>query len=132
MHLGPPKILQSDNGTEFKGALTILLRQYGIQVINGRPRHPQSQGMVAKANHILKDKIAAWRFDNQTSLWASSLPEVIVGMNSQWSHITGRSPYEIVFGQEPHGTRISYFEQDVEEVPEEGEQSLAAGPSLVN
>ena len=58
MNLGPPKILQSDNGTEFKGALTILLRQYGIQVINGRPRHPQSQGMVEKANHILKNKIA--------------------------------------------------------------------------
>ena len=132
MHLGPPKILQSDNGTEFKGALTILLRQYGIQVINGRPCHPQSQGMVEKANHILKDKIAAWRCDHQTSSWVSSLPEVIAGMNSQQSSVTGRSPYEIVFGQEPHGTRISYLERDVEEVPEEGEQSLAAGPSLVN
>ena len=53
-------------------------------------------------------------------------------MNSQRLSITGRSLYEIVFGQEPHGTQISYLEQDVEEVSEEGEQSLSAGPSLVN
>lgn len=26
----PPKIVQTDNGREFKGALLILLRQYGI------------------------------------------------------------------------------------------------------
>lgn len=121
MHLGPPKILQSDNGTEFKGALSILLRQYGIQVINGRPRHPQSQGMVEKANHILKDKISAWRSDHQSSSWVCSLPEVIGGMNAQRSFVTGRSPYEVAFGQVPHGARISYLERESEEVPQEGE-----------
>ena len=129
MHLGPPKILQSDNGTEFKGALTILLRQHGIQVINGRPRHPQSQGMVENANHILKDKISAWRSDHQSSSWVSSLPEVIAGMNSQRSSVTGRTPYEIAFGQAPHGTRVSYLERDVEEVPEEGAPLTPTGSS---
>lgn len=121
LHLGPPKILQSDNGTEFKGALTLLLRRHGIQVINGRPRHPQSQGMAEKGNHILKDKIAAWRSDHQSSSWVSSLPEVIAGMNAQQSSVTGKSAYEIAFGQAPHGARISYLERDVEDVPEEGD-----------
>jgi hypothetical protein len=31
-HLGPPKILQCDNGSEFKGALLELLRTVGVQV----------------------------------------------------------------------------------------------------
>jgi IS30 family transposase len=59
MCFGPPKILQSDNGTEFKGALSILLQEHGIKVINGCPHHPQSQGMVKHANGVLKEKIAA-------------------------------------------------------------------------
>ncbi|KFZ23265.1 hypothetical protein V502_02250 [Pseudogymnoascus sp. VKM F-4520 (FW-2644)] len=41
----PPNIVQADNGKEFKGALLILLRKYGIQVINGAPRSPQTQGL---------------------------------------------------------------------------------------
>ncbi len=40
MLLGPPAIVQCDNGTEFKGALLILLRKYGIKCINGSPRSP--------------------------------------------------------------------------------------------
>src|SRR5437588_1815427 len=75
--------------------------------------------MVEKANHILKDKVAAWRSDHQSSSWVASLPEVISGMNAQRSSVTGRSPYEIVFGQVPHGTRVSYLERGMEEVLEE-------------
>lgn len=32
-----PRIWQSDNSSEFKGALLILLRRYGIKIINSRP-----------------------------------------------------------------------------------------------
>lgn len=35
-----PKIMQADNGKEFKGAISILLRKYGIQLVNGAPRSP--------------------------------------------------------------------------------------------
>ena len=120
MHFGPPKILQSDNGTEFKGALSILLQEHGIKVINGRPRHPQCQGMMERANGVLKEKIAAWRCDHQSASWVSSLPEVIAGMNAQCSSVTGKSAYEVVFGQPPHGERISYLVRDVAQVAEEG------------
>jgi hypothetical protein len=30
----PPAILQCDNGREFKGVLLILLKRYGVKVIN--------------------------------------------------------------------------------------------------
>ncbi len=38
----------------FKGVLLILLQRYGIKVINGRPRHPQTQGLVEQANGVMK------------------------------------------------------------------------------
>ncbi|KFY66788.1 hypothetical protein V496_01922 [Pseudogymnoascus sp. VKM F-4515 (FW-2607)] len=53
----PPKIMQADNGKEFKGALLILLRKYGIQVVNGAPRSPQTQGLVEQANGVVENKL---------------------------------------------------------------------------
>jgi len=41
---GTPKIVQFDNGGEFTSTeLTEWLTSLGIQIIHGRPRHPQSQ-----------------------------------------------------------------------------------------
>ncbi|KFY44142.1 hypothetical protein V495_03620 [Pseudogymnoascus sp. VKM F-4514 (FW-929)] len=42
--------MQADNGKEFKGALLLLLRKYGIQVVNRAPQSPQTQGLVEQAN----------------------------------------------------------------------------------
>ncbi len=39
---GPMRILQMDNGAEFKGFLLYLLRRHGIKIINGIPRQLQS------------------------------------------------------------------------------------------
>ena len=55
----PPKIMQADNGKEFKGALLILLRKFGIQLINGAPRLPQTQGLVKQANGVVEAKLRA-------------------------------------------------------------------------
>ena len=88
-------------------------------MINSRPRHPQSHGMVEQANRVLKGKIAAWRSDHQSASWIGSLPEVISAMNSQRSSVTGKSAYEIVFGQPPHVNWVSYLTRDREQVAEE-------------
>ena len=40
----------------FKGALLILLRKYGIQIINGEPRSPETQGLVEQANGVVEAK----------------------------------------------------------------------------
>jgi hypothetical protein len=40
------RILQCDNGKEFKGVLLVLLQEYGIRIINGRPQIPSTQSLV--------------------------------------------------------------------------------------
>ena len=81
--LRPPKIVQADNGKEFKGALLILLRKYGIQVVNGAPRSPQTQGLVEQTHGVVETKLRAWNMDNRSTEWASGLLEVTLATNTQ-------------------------------------------------
>ena len=46
---GPPKRLQSDQGSEFKGAVQQLMEVMQVQIIHSRPYYPQSQGKVTVA-----------------------------------------------------------------------------------
>lgn len=96
---GPPKILQCDNGKEFKGVLLVLLKHHGIKVINGRPRNPQTQGLVEQANGTFKNKLRAWKLDNKSTAWAQSLPEIALAMNLQTHSATGKTPYEVMFNR---------------------------------
>lgn len=44
---GPPARIQSDQGTEFKGSVQVLMKAMGVKIIHSRPYHPQSQGKVS-------------------------------------------------------------------------------------
>jgi hypothetical protein len=82
-HIGVPEILQFDNGREFKGACLILAKRSFIQVINGRPRTPRTQGLVEQANKVVKEKITKWLAENGTSAWTKSLTAVCNAINYQ-------------------------------------------------
>jgi hypothetical protein len=93
----PLKIMQADNGKEFKGALLILLRKYGIQVINGAPRSPQTQGLVEQANGVVEAKLRAWKMDHGSMEWKDGLLEVMLAMNTQIHSTIGCAPAELLF-----------------------------------
>jgi len=78
MTSGAPKILHSDNGKEFVAQIIKdLIDLYPkTMIINGRPRHPQSQGMVEKGNDILETKLSAWLEDNKRNDWSFGLQMV--------------------------------------------------------
>lgn len=66
-------ILQSDNGSEFKGVCLELVKSFGVRVINGRPQSPQTQGLVEQANGTVKSRINAWKRAHCSSHWTESL-----------------------------------------------------------
>ena len=136
---GPPAIVQSDNGREFKGAFKELLLRYGIRIINGRPRTPRTQGLVEQANGTVKQKIIAWKRENGVPGWAMGLPVVAMQINRTVQRAIKKTPYEVVFGQDmrreervPIAARaaMAIFDEgpDITEEPEElnEEEELAA------
>ena len=69
--LGIPHILQSDNGREFKNNILyslVNLNQGNTKIVHGRPRHPESQGSVDRANRDIKNALASKMRDNGNDL----------------------------------------------------------------
>ena len=56
---GPARILQSDNGCEFTAQVISDLKTIWpeLVIIHGRPRYPQSQGSIERANGDLQSNI---------------------------------------------------------------------------
>ena len=75
--IGPPHILQSDNGKEFKNIdLAKMIRELwpGCKTVNGRPRHPQSQGSVERVNKEIKKVLGALMRKNNDPCWLNMYP----------------------------------------------------------
>ena len=66
---GAPYILQSDNGSEFTAQIISDLKELWpeLVIVHGKPRHPQSQGSVERANYDIKDMLVAWMSENDTA-----------------------------------------------------------------
>ena len=81
-YFGVPRILHSDNGREFvNGVIVDLLKLWNsnIQLVSGRPRHPQSQGLVERAHQTLHKKMAAEISASgmKTPPWSDWLPRIV-------------------------------------------------------
>ena len=82
-YFGAPRILHSDNGSEFVNAVVskVVAKWPGkIHLVRGRPRHPQSQGLVEQAHYTLQRMISVKMKDHTGSdspPWASLLPHIV-------------------------------------------------------
>ena len=95
----PPKILQCDNGGEFKGDTRNICKSIGIKIVNSRAYHPQSQGKVERSHRYLRDKIQVDLQKNGEN-WVKNLPEYqsIINDDSK-RELAGKSPFEVYFSR---------------------------------
>ncbi|CAF4134003.1 unnamed protein product [Rotaria magnacalcarata] len=100
---GSCKILQSDNGKEFTAQIIkdLKIKWPQLVILNGRPRHPQSQGLVERGNSTLCDILGKFMQDRDTSHWVSCLLPAIYSMNTSLAQGIKHTPFEVVFGQRP-------------------------------
>ena len=129
---GLPTILHSDNGREFVNHLIedVLATWPGaVQLVSGRPRHPQSQGLVEQAHYTLERMMSSRIAESASNSppWTHWLPHIVCKfclanvhkhvdalysvcsynydhvdtINAQVHSSTKHTPFELVFGQPP-------------------------------
>ena len=76
-YFGLPKIIHSDNGSEFLDsviAALVVLWPGKTEFINGGPGHSQSQGLVDQGNNSIENYIRAREQEELKCCWSSWLP----------------------------------------------------------
>jgi IS30 family transposase len=68
---GAPNILQSDNGAEITASIISQLKDLWpeCKIVHGKPRHPQNQGSVERANADIRDMTVTWMRENSCKDW---------------------------------------------------------------
>ena len=78
-YFGLPKIIHSDNGSEFLNsviAALVVLWPEKEKSINGGPGHSQSQRLVEQGNNSIENYINAREQEELNCCWSSWLPEI--------------------------------------------------------
>ena len=102
IEVGPPKVLQSDRGGEFKKWVKKLCKNLNVKMIQSRPYHPQSQGKVERSHRALRKKIA---FDfghlrKSGVNWAKQLKEYQKLQNEEsMEALANKSPFVVFYGR---------------------------------
>ena len=98
---GCPTILQSDNGNEFCRNKDLKKHWPQLKIIKSKPRHPQSQGSIERANGDITTILKCWLDEHCTNDWVKALPFVQLQKNSAINRTIKCCPYRAVFGQDP-------------------------------
>ena len=100
--IGAPLILHTDNGKEFTASVIVALQILwpSMQLINGRARHPQSQGSVEKGNQDIEKMILHWMNQTGNTRWSIGINIVQAQKNSRYHEALQNIPYRLVFGQD--------------------------------
>jgi hypothetical protein len=98
---GAPEKLMSDCGSHFVSqAIEQTLNILGIKHIKTSPYHHQSNGMVERLAKTIEIMLSLYVNDHQDD-WDQYLPFVAFAYNTSIHSSTGRTPYELIYGQLP-------------------------------
>lgn len=98
---GPPAALRSDNGTEFKGAVSALCQTYGTKQHFTSPYTSHSNGQVERLNRTVEDLIRRPMVTMPPDTWHYMLPDVQLAINTTYAKSIGCPPYLVMFGSTP-------------------------------
>jgi ribonuclease HI len=98
---GVPKAITVDNGTQFDvEAFKEFCEQIGTKIHFASVRHPESNGLVERANGIIMTGIMKLIFNQPRGKWPDELIKVVWSHNTTISRSTGFTPFKLLFGDE--------------------------------
>jgi transposase InsO family protein len=90
-----------DNGTQFDSeAFREFCEQVGTKIHSVSVRHPESNGLVERANGIIMTGIMKLIFNQPRGKWPDKLIKVVWSHNTTISRSTGFTPFKLLFGDE--------------------------------
>ncbi len=102
-HYDIPKIILSDNGTEFTGELMELFTNIlGIQQIQCTPYHPEGNGAIEGAHGKMQEYLQLFTTAEKRGEWDECLGRATSAYNKTKHSATGFPPHELVFGEKPN------------------------------
>ena len=111
LEFGFPRILHSDNGTEFKSRLIEhLSQQLGIKKTYNSPHHPQAKGKLESSHRFIKDFIRKFSIDG-TLEWDQLLPYATAAFNWFPNEHPLRITTHLYFGYESYLPHLRTFLQ---------------------
>jgi hypothetical protein len=98
---GVPKAITVDNGTQFDAkTFKTFCRQIGTKIHFASVRHPESNGLVERANGIIITRIMKSIFNQPKGKWTDELVKVVWNDNTVVSRSTRFTPFKLLFGDE--------------------------------
>jgi hypothetical protein len=98
---GVPKAITVDNGTQFDAeSFKDFCDQIGTKIHFASVRHPESNGLVERANGIIMIGIIKLIFNQPRGKWPDELTKVVWSHNTTTSRSTGFTPFKLLFGDE--------------------------------
>jgi hypothetical protein len=96
---GVPRAITVDNGTQFDAeAFKEFCDQIGTKIHFASVRHPESNGLVKRANGIIMTGIMRLIFNLSRGKWLEELIKVVWSHNTTVSRSTGFTPFKLLFG----------------------------------
>jgi hypothetical protein len=98
---GIPRILFSDNGTQFcSDLMDQLAKLLQFKQTFAATYHPQSNGLVEQQNGTIRRMMRALIDGYPDIPWSLHLPAIQFALNTSTSRVSGLTPAEIVFGHQ--------------------------------
>ena len=98
---GVPKAITVDNGTQFDAKVfKDFCDQIGTKIHFASVRHPESNGLVERANDIIMTGIMKLIFNQPRGKWPDELIKVVWSHNTTTSRSTGFTPFKLLFRDE--------------------------------
>lgn len=98
-HHGLPKLIITDNGTEFKNEIIADFADlHGIKTHYTTPLHPNSNGIVERFNSTLLEHIRIIKAESNKIPLCDVIPYAILGYNNSIHSVTKMKPLEIITG----------------------------------
>jgi hypothetical protein len=98
---GVSKAITVDNGTQFDAkTFKTFCDQIGTKIHFASMRHPESNGLIERANRIIITGIMKSIFNQPKGKWLDKLIKVVWNHNTAVSRSTGFTPFKLLFGVE--------------------------------